>query len=134
MRSRSATAMALAVALIGCSSHAGNVADSRPGGAASQGLDVRIRDASGIVGEVQTIHVDISRDGRPVTDAAATIAWDMDGMPMDRRATALSQESPGRYAEPRFVFSMPGRWRARVEVREKGHPHGVASIAIEATE
>lgn len=120
--------------LAGCSSH-GSVDYSNAGTVRSGAMSMRLEVPSKIVGEPQTIRVEASRDGTPVTGAAATIEWSMDGMPMERRAVALTPGAePGSYEERGFAFSMAGTWHARVVVRESTGATGAGTFAVDAAD
>lgn len=108
-------AVALLAALAACGTRgvtldATNESDAR-------GLVMHLHLGSTIVGEPQTVRLEIERNGNPVVGARADISWSMKEMPMDPDAAVLASASAGSYEVRGFSFSMSGEWEARVRVR-----------------
>ena len=92
---------------------------------------MRIHLASTVVGEPQTVRVEVDRNGHAVLGARASINWSMNDMPMVGGDTMmLTPAEPGFYEQRGFVFSMAGSWHARVVIRENASTTRTAMFAV----
>lgn len=91
----------------------------------SRGLTIALHVSSTIVGEPQTVSVNVIRHGRPVSGATTDLQWSMNSMPMaDQHQVRLPEISPGMFVQRGFAFAMSGTWYALVTVRERqGETH-----------
>lgn len=132
MRSK-AIGLLFAAALCGCSH--GNTRNSLHFQATTHAeISVVLDLSSAVVGEQQAAIVHVARRGTALPNAAVRIAWAMDGMPMGARSVTLVQSTPGVYEQRAFLFSMPGVWRVRVEVRDAAGIVGEAVFTAIARE
>jgi len=93
-------------------------------------LTMAMHVASTIVGEPGPIRLVVMHGERPAP-GTAQIEWSMDGMPMTDRPKPLVRVSPGTYEQRASVFSMSGRWHARVAFREHDRDLAMTTFTIE---
>lgn len=74
-----------------------------------------------VIGEAQSIRLSVVQNDRPMLGVAQI-------------AGVWSEISPGVYEQRPFVFSMSGKWRARVLVRPRTAAVAAATFAVNARE